>query len=247
MRPMTLRTLGLVAVLVLPFASTHAGAVVLPPGSVVEGRTIGDWGAEFWRWSFGFSAPNDPFNDPTGALANMNQTAPVFFVAGTTGGFSDRSFTVPAGHYLLIPLLVAEFSQLELGDFSLSEAQIRAEVNGLVDLIDELHASIDGVDVPDLFSHRSESAAFEYEAAPNNIIGVPPGNSGIAVAGGYWLLLTPLAAGETHALEFGGGVSAFDYRVNVLANITAVPEPSTLALASLPLSAIGFLASRRRR
>jgi len=233
----------LIALGLAPIA--RAGVVVLPPHSIVEGRTIGEYSADWWQWAFSFSSPDDPISDPTGALANQKQSGPVFFVAG---GTATRAFTVPADKYILIPLLNAEMSQLELGDFTLTEPQVRAEVNALADLIDELHASIDGVPVPNLFDYREESPAFEYFAAPNNVIGVPTGNSGIAVADGYWLMLAPIPAGETHVINFGGGVSEFDYRVDVTATITAVPEPSSLALSGMgALTGCAYTLRRCRR
>ncbi|MDG3002443.1 hypothetical protein [Paludisphaera mucosa] len=243
----SLRRCWILAALVVPGLAPAARAdlVVLPPHSIIEGRTIGDYTADWWRWAFGFSVPNDPFTDPTGAAANMNQSGPVFFVAGTTGGDATRTFAVPADRYILIPLLNFELSQLELGDFSLTEGEIRSQVDGVVDLFDELHASLDGVEVPDLFSHRETTSAFAYEAAPDNFMGLPAGESGIAVASGYWLMLAPIPIGETHVINFGGGVSAFDFRVDVTASITAVPEPSSLALCVGGLVCAGGLAMRR--
>lgn len=238
-------TAFLVALGLTPVRS-HADVVILPPHSIIEGRSIGEYTADAWRWIFSFSSPGDPLTDPTGAAANRDQSGPVFFVAGTAGGGAVRTFTVPADRYLLIPLLNAELSQLELGDFSLTEAQVRAEVNGLADLIDELHASIDGVPVPNLFDYREESPAFEYFAAPNNVIGVPTGDSGIAVADGYWLMLAPIPVGETHTINFGGAVTAFDFRIDVTSTITSVPEPSTLVMCGMG-ALIGCAHALRRR
>lgn len=202
-----------------------SGASVLPPTTTVDGLTIGDYTAKFWQWTLSFTAPNDPFTDPTGALAGLNQSGPVFFVAGTAGGGPvTRAFTAPAGKYLLVPLLAGELSQLEIG-FDKTAAQVRQAAKEQADLIDELHASINGVAVPNLFSYRVASPDFSFTAAAGNPIGVPPGASGIAVADGYFLLISPLAVGEKLVLNFGGGISEFDFRVDVTANITAVPEP----------------------
>jgi hypothetical protein len=71
------------------------------------------------------------------------------------------------------------------------------------DLIDELHASIDGLPGPNLFAHRGVSPDFMFVAAPNNALGLSPGDSGIAVADGYWAMLAPIPVGETHVLNFG--------------------------------------------
>lgn len=234
MRALHLSRVGvLVAVTVLGLVpDARAGFTVLPPHATVAGKTIGEHTADWWQWALGFSSPGDPFTDPTGAAAGLNQSGPVFFVAGTPGGSATRSFTVPADKFLLIPLLAAELSQLELGDFTLTEPQVRQQVNGLIDLVDEFHSTVDGVPVPDLFSHREESPAFAFSAAAGNPFGVPTGPSGIAVADGYWVMVAPIPAGETHVINFGGGVSEFGFSVDVTATITAVavPEPASLGV-----------------
>ncbi|WZO98431.1 hypothetical protein EP7_000010 [Isosphaeraceae bacterium EP7] len=244
-----MRTNAILGPLTVCLASLSCGvaaADVLPPHSIVDGKPIGEYTADWWRWALGFSSPGDPFTDPTGADANLNQSGPVFFLAGTAGSEATRTFNVPAGKFLLVPLLVVELSQLELGDFSLTEAQVRAEVNAIVDQVDSLHASIDGVEVPNLFDHREQSPAFSYSAAAGNPFGVPTGDSGIAVAGGYWLMLSPLEVGETHVLSFGGGISSFNFSVSVTSTITAVPEPASLILSTVGLGAI-WLMSRPSR
>ncbi len=228
---------------------SQADVMVLDPGSTVEGKTIAEWTTDWTQWATSFSVPNDPFTDSTGAFANMNQSGPVFFIAGTLGGSAQRTFKVPTNTYLLLPMLNVSFSQAELGDFSLTETEIRDFVTGLVDEVDSLHASVDGVDIENLFDHREESPAFSYNAAVDNIFGAPSGNSGITVSDGYWLMIAPLAPGETHVINFGGGVSSFDFNVDVTATITAVPEPSTLVLTSLSIlgaSGLGWYRLRMR-
>src|SRR5579862_2847275 len=132
-------------------------------------------------------------------MANLKNSGPVFFLGGNTGTTVNRSFNVPAGRPILVPLAVAELSTLE-GAGSTPD-QVRTAVEQLGDAVDSLHATIDGVAIPTsvLFSHREVSPVFSFASAPNNPIGDPVGNSGIAVADGYWLLLAPLPAG-THTI-----------------------------------------------
>jgi hypothetical protein len=217
--------------------------VVLPPHSVVAGKTAGEWSADWWQWALGFSTPGDPFTDPTGASANLNQSGPVFFLAGTAGGAEDRSFTAPAGKYLLAPLLVGELSQLEIG-FDKTAAEVRQAAKDQADLIDELHATFDGAPVSSLFDYREVSPDFTFVAAPGNPIGVPAGDSGIAVADGYFLMLAPLSPG-THVLNFGGGISSFDFSIDVTDTIASVPEPATLVLFIAGVAAMLALAALR--
>jgi len=133
--------------------------------------------------------PADPFTDTTGAFANVNQSGPVFLLAGSPSGSNSRSFNVPANTFLLVPLLVGEYSQLELG-FDKTEAQIKQAAKNQADQIDSLHATFDGTTIPQatLFTHREVSPDFNFVAVANNQVGIfAVGNSGIAVADGYFL------------------------------------------------------------
>jgi hypothetical protein len=58
---------------------------------------VGNWSA---------SVNGNVFADTTGAKANDNQSGPVFFIAGTTGGAPvSRDFTIPQGKFVLFPLI----------------------------------------------------------------------------------------------------------------------------------------------
>jgi hypothetical protein len=192
-------------------------ALIYDAGATVKGKTIGEWSAEWWKWALSFGGDQNPFNDPTGANAGLKQKGPVFFAAGTSGGDAVRTFEVNGNKPILVPLLVTELSELELGE----GADVRGEVNALADLIDQLHFSVDGVEIDEaeLFAnHRHESPDFEFVAAEGNPIGVPAGDSGLAVADGSWVMLRPLGKG-THTVSYGGGISSFDFAVSVDATI----------------------------
>ena len=70
---------------------------VLAPGSIVEGKSIAAWSAEWWKWAWNSPAGADPLSDTTGALANQDNDRPVFFVASSNynGALLNRSFDVP--------------------------------------------------------------------------------------------------------------------------------------------------------
>jgi hypothetical protein len=179
-----------------------------PPGAIVAGRSIADWSTNWWRWAAALAPPGDPFSDTTGQFANVNQSGPVFFLAGSPDGSMSRQFRVPANTYVLVPLRVGEWSQLELG-FDKTAAQIRQSAQQQADQINSLHAILDGVPISQttLFTHRETSPDFNFNAVFNNQVGIfAVGYSGIAVADGYFLMLDPLTPG-THTLNYGGGIT----------------------------------------
>lgn len=207
-----------------PAAAPHAPPVdsrVYAPHSEVHGKTMGQWTADWWKWATSFSVPNDPFTDATGANANLKQKGSVFFLAANAAAPTERSFTVPGNKSLLIPLVSAELSQVEVG-FDQTPAQVRQAAHDQALLIDNLHLSIDGVPVQNLFSFEEVSPYFHFVAAPDNIIGVPAGNSGVAVADGYFVMLKPLGPGQ-HVINFGGGISQYDFFINDTDHIAITP------------------------
>jgi hypothetical protein len=211
-----------------------AQAVVQPPGATVAGKTIAEWSAEWWRWAATLAPPGDPFTDVNGQYANVGQSGPVFFLAGSPVGSWSRKFQVPTNSYVLIPLLVGELSQLELG-FDKTEDEIRQAAKAQADKIDSLHATLDGAFIPKdvLFAHREVSPAFSFVAVANNQVGISGvGDSGIAVADGYFLMLGPLS-GDTHVLNYGGGASAFGISID---ETDTVNSPTFPVILSQPLS-----------
>lgn len=222
-----------------------AALIVEPAGATVAGKTVSAWTTNWWQWAAALAPPGDPFTDQTGAAANKNQSGPVFYLAGNTGGSSTRSYTVPGNTYLLVPLLVGEYSQLELG-FAQTEAQIKAAAKNQADQIDSLHATLDGVPISSsvLFTHREVSPDFSFTSVANNQVGIGAvGNSGIAVADGYFLMIDPPSPG-VHTLNFGGGASAFGVSINETDTIF-VPEPTTLMMGTL-LALAGLLHRHRK-
>jgi hypothetical protein len=207
--------------------------VVEPPGANVAGKTIGEWSTNWWQWAAALAPPGDPFTDTTGAFANVNQSGPVFFMAGSPGGVNRRNFDVPANTYLLVPLLVGELSQLELG-FTQTAAQIRQAAQQQANNIDSLHAAFDGIPISQaaLFTHREVSPDFDFVAVANNQVGIfAVGELGIAVADGYFLMLDPLKPG-THVLNYGGGASAFGISIDETDTITVAPP---MVLSTQPI------------
>ncbi len=258
-----------VGIAALAASSPPAGATTIyAPHSIVDGQSIGDWGGAWWTWVSQMSdtLPN-PQTDTTGALAHQNNSGPVFFVAGNFGGTTTRSFSVPAGSLLLVPVLNFSIIQYPVP----LENQVIASFNNATPT--NLTATIDGAPVPNLTSHLETSGVFSMGHAVPGTYGVDfetpgfPGDPACpgftpdllcpSIATGYYLMLE-LSPGQ-HVISVGGSMT-WDLPVDpiyfptggqlsidtaVTSNIDAIPEPAC-ALLILP-GLLGIAAIRRKQ
>jgi hypothetical protein len=232
LRTVHVRFPSFVAVFVLAFTCTTsapawAAVEVVPPHSTVEGKTIGEWSAESWKWAFSFQRPDDPFSNPSGANQHLHQSGPVFYLARNA---AESAFSVPQGKYILALLEGYVASEKEDG-FGRTEPQLRAIADAFTDQVHMLSATVDGVAVPNLFAYRELSPVFNYTVLPNNPVGFAPGESGMAVSDGYYLLFAPPSPGE-HVIEIGSQHASGPVYIDRY-TITVTPEPSALFLAGL--------------
>ena len=88
---------------------------ILPPGGKPYGLPYAEQIKNFWKWSIGIQAKDNPVNDPTGekCAVAQNNSSPLFYLSFNNGGFSQRTCKVPAGKALFIPVLESEVSQNE--------------------------------------------------------------------------------------------------------------------------------------
>jgi hypothetical protein len=116
---------------------------------------------------------------------------------------------------LFFPLVNFDNDNVCTGGPAQTVDQLRAFGTQVIDGVTELHASVDGVPLKNLFGYRVTSPVFSYTLPPNNIYddprwgcvgGWPPGVQYPAVSDGYWLMLAPLSAGS-HTINFGGSAS----------------------------------------
>lgn len=239
---------------------------VLAPGSIVEGKSIAAWSAEWWTWAWNSPAATDPLSDTTGAWANLNNNGPVFFVAGSNfnGAAVNRSFNVPLGKPLLVPMI--NYWENCPGDPAVTcapnylpdpKVKLAQNVDAYRAAVSNIFASIDGVAVSDPYSRWEVSDFFSggigqpgtsivafYASFGLELLGLDIAPS---LASGYWAMVTGLSPGP-HTLKFGGrttGFGPFEYEVTANINVTAVPEGQTIVLMLSGLGLVGWAARRR--
>jgi hypothetical protein len=238
-----LSALGLALALAGP---AQADVIVVDPHSVVAGKTIGAWTADWWNWGGSFLRDTNPIFDRTGQFANLNQSGPVFFVGGSRSTEPqpvDRTFNVPGDKYLLIPLINWVVGNgVDDPAFPDTRAEARAVTTGTISPA-QLFFEVDGVPITGLASHREETPDFFTITVADNFPAIgPPGTYTDGFADGYWVMLAPLG-GESHVLHFGGTTLPYtsptgafhidSFSLDIRAQVSAVPEPSSWALSGL--------------
>ena len=212
---------GVVGQTASPLAAT-AGAA----SPVVEvqgfGATYGEWSARWWQWALSIPAAVNPILDTTGANCAQGQVDDVWFLGGTFGGTVTRSCTVPPGKPIFFPLI----NNIAFKPFGYETLlDLRSLAASFVDTVTVLQATIDGKAVQDLFKFRVRSSSFTVIAPPGGLLPPGwtnvPGNTDPLVSDGYWLLLSPLPAGQ-HVIHFHAETSG-GFVLDVTYNLTIGP------------------------
>src|SRR5262249_35357224 len=147
----------------------------------------------------------NPVLDGTGEFAAEGQSGPVWFLAGSFGGPAVRGspsapVVIPAGKALFFPLM--HFGDA-VGAGEGTVAELQTLVAADVDRFVYLECTIDGVDLSNLFDYRAASPVFELTLPAGDVTGYGPIIFPESVADGYWIMLSPLPAGN-HVIHFAG-------------------------------------------
>lgn len=190
---------------------------ILAPGTVVAGKSIADWTADWWSWGMQAPLAANPLLDTTGAFANQNNNGPVFFIAGNS---ATRTFNVPAGRPILLPLINLFDVETVPPDPPATTLADRIKATDLVvqawlAAVDtgSLFASIDGGAVPNPSSYLEVTGHFDMGPTQAGSylesFGIPAGVDAFPTkSGGYWLMIDSLTPG-IHELRFGGASGAY--------------------------------------
>ena len=188
-------------------------AGIFPPQSHPYGQSYGEWVVDWWQWVLSIPADRNPLLDTTGEFAGESQHGPVWFVAGTFGDSVERSYTVPQGKALFVPVYVWTFGA---GTFDCEPSvpgvpcvvcELQELAKTSTEAAEVLEVTIDGVPVQNLRRYEAASPkAFRVFYPVNSVVNaafdvdLPGGIYRPQVADGYWLMLQPLAKG-THELR----------------------------------------------
>ncbi|HAZ46251.1 MAG TPA: hypothetical protein DDW76_18995 [Cyanobacteria bacterium UBA11369] len=228
--------LSVVPVLALTVNLLPAQAGVLAPGSAYNGKTLGEWSAEWNKYVYSIPEFTGPLWDTTGEKANINQSGDVFFLVGTfTGEPVTRKITVNENQLLFLPLVNVWNNNFGLPPNTPPQTgEELANFNKqVIDGTTSLFFNLDGValSMDQLFQHRETPPPFNVTLPENNFYGAPAGSSSLVASDGYWLMVDPLSVGK-HTISFGGSLTFFGqsfpqnntYEISVV----SVPEPTVI-------------------
>jgi hypothetical protein len=179
-----------------------------PADTILYNLTYGEWTARWWQWLVSIPEDGNPAADETGENCGIGQSGPVWFLAGTFGGFNERNCDIPAGKSILFSVLNAECSYAEYPDLR-TESELRSCAVSSNDAVTELMVTIDGqaIDDSQLKSYRVQSPLFNLTLPENSIFGLPASTTQ-AVSDGFWVFLPALGPGQ-YEIHFRGAIVDF--------------------------------------
>lgn len=207
---------------------SNPNSAVYPPNAQPNGKSYAEWTADWWRWAAGIPCATNPIFDATGANAGINQSGPVYFLAGTGGATVTRNVTIPHGKKILFPL-INYLNDYPCPDPNFQPAQGQSLADFLtegaaaqMDMAGNLEVTLDGVALNNETDYRFPSGLFYFTGNTDLTNCFDPcitGQEQAAASEGYWMMLKPLTYGQ-HTLHFHAEVPAYGFVVDVTYNIT---------------------------
>ena len=163
-----------------------------------------DWTAKWWQWAYSIPWDRNPSYDDTGKYCSENQNGTVWFLTQAFEHPVTRACEIPRSTALLITLLNSECSFAEFKSLK-TEQELRDCAKSMQDIVNGLHASLDGISIPNLEKYRVQTNLFNFTLPENNILNLTAQTTQ-SVADGNWLFLKPLPPG-IHKLEVKGDIN----------------------------------------
>lgn len=180
---------------------------VIPPHASPYGKAYEEWIAVYWQWLLSFPANASPaFEQGDVVYGAQGQSGPVWILESGNAGTWERNLLVPAGKALLFSITGAEADTL--GSPGASEDELRAMVTAPFEQLTIVaSAEVDGAPLAEVDQYLATSPLFEIDVPEPSLFGTP-GGTGLAMAQGWFFILTPLPKGPHtirvtyHVVEF---------------------------------------------
>jgi len=189
------------------------------------------WTAKWWQWAYSIPWDRNPSYDDTGKYCNENQNGPVWFLTQAFEHPVIRTCEIPRSTALLITLLNSECSFAEFKSLK-TEQELRDCAKSMQDIVSGIHASLDGIRIPNLEKYRVQTNLFNFTLPENNILNLTAQTTQ-SVADGNWLFLKPLPPGIHKLIAKGdvnGNVSTIEFHGNQFAGPIGWNQTTTYIL-----------------
>ncbi len=217
-------------------ACSASGPAIWPVKSYPYGKPFEYWAAAWWQWAFSIPTPSNPLLDTTGAQCMVGQQGRIWNLAGVPGaGAVTRQCQVPCDRALFFPLFNAFNINVAPPPYASDEELEQILVEFIDQVVTSVAVELDGRLLTTIRNPRIRPHFFSYSLPADNILmpffglDVPAGAYGPAVDDGYYVMLSPLAAGP-HTLHFTASGSFTGGPPEVLQDATyeleVVPPPS---------------------
>jgi len=192
----------------------------------VDGRPLHIYANEWWKWAYSMPDDRSPVIDTHGALCHVNQTGPVWFLAGGYGSSKiHRTCTIPAEQHIFFPVINVVYYTPPGVQQTCETAKRNAARNnhGFV----FIRVSLNGERLENAERFRLASAeCFDIFARIPEEYNAP--SAAPSATDGFWIMLKPLPSG-THRLEFRAfyteqGSSIDNMVQNISYDLTILPE-----------------------
>jgi hypothetical protein len=191
----------------IPSYTLFAKADSVNPGiyskdSTPFGTAYSEWIHGWWQWNLGTPSAQHPRDNFTAQKCTSNQGGPVWFLPDILTGKEERSFTIPAGKAILVPLLTGEChndgAPPVMNDDELRKCAREGDEFGVIT------ATLDGRDIQNLDQYRTQTGFGNITVVKDNIFDNIPGTFK-GNADGFFVFLEPLSPGK-HDLRLSTSV-----------------------------------------
>lgn len=175
-----------------------------PLNSEPLGKPWEEWAALWCNWLLSIPKQVNPALDVTGANSFHNQDNPnVWYLAGSFYNEKTivRKCKIPKDRSIFFAILDKEDSFAEDLDLTTKE-QLKDRAKRSMDKVKHLEASVDGIQLKDLYDYRIQSRYFDLIFPNDPVYDVKPGLT-CSIVNGYFVFLKPLPAGK-HKIHFEG-------------------------------------------
>jgi hypothetical protein len=208
------------------FLGNFAYADDLNPGiyskdSKPFGIPYGEWLIKHTKWLFQVPLDVHPGKNYTTENCAQSQSGPVWYLTLNFEKGEQRTCIIPSDKAILLPIL-AGFC----GEWDLTYSETLTSCAKAGNEFGTISASVDGKEIKDLESYRTQSPVFNIKLQENNVLGHKPG-SGKAQVDGFFLFLEPLPPGN-HTVHTSTNVNniiapGFNYDTDLTYHLIITP------------------------